>query len=143
MRIHTLSLKGLLAFREPVTLDCATLPDQGIIAITGSNGAGKTTFLESLGVAPLSACAYAAHHFYSTTFADGSLAPTLAGSAALAPGTGLQAFGDGGLTLTAPLGGVGWTVALNLGLSAVAQNQTVLSMNGLELIVRNRTFIFG
>lgn len=51
MRIERLTLKGVTAFRDPITIDCTTLP-AGLIAIIGPNGHGKTTLLESLGPAP-------------------------------------------------------------------------------------------
>lgn len=46
MRIERLALKGLLRFTETVSLDLRDLPP-GLIAITGENGAGKTTILEA------------------------------------------------------------------------------------------------
>lgn len=52
MRIEKLNLKGITAFRESISLDLTTLP-QGLIAIVGPNGHGKTTLLESLGPAPI------------------------------------------------------------------------------------------
>lgn len=47
MRIERLSLKGLTKFRDVVTLDFRELPP-GLVAITGENGAGKTTILEAM-----------------------------------------------------------------------------------------------
>lgn len=46
MRLETLSLKGILRFHEPVTLDFRDLPP-GLIAVTGPNGAGKSTLMEA------------------------------------------------------------------------------------------------
>ncbi len=46
MRLETLTIKGLLAFREPMTLDLRELPP-GLVAIVGAIGQGKTTILES------------------------------------------------------------------------------------------------
>ncbi|MEO8483096.1 MAG: SMC family ATPase [Acidobacteriota bacterium] len=47
MKIERLSLDGILRFHEPLTLDLTGVP-AGIIAVVGSNGAGKTTILESM-----------------------------------------------------------------------------------------------
>jgi exonuclease SbcC len=46
MRIETFSLKGMLRFRDPVTVDLRELPP-GLIGIVGGNGEGKTALLES------------------------------------------------------------------------------------------------
>lgn len=46
MRLETLSIKGVLRFRDEVSLDLRQLP-QGLIAFVGENGAGKTTMLEA------------------------------------------------------------------------------------------------
>jgi exonuclease SbcC len=46
MKVDTLALKGLLRFDDVVSLDFRELP-AGVIAITGANGEGKTTLLES------------------------------------------------------------------------------------------------
>ena len=89
------------------------------------------------------ACPYAAHHFSSTNFSDQALTTALLGGSTLAPVTGLQSFGSGGLLLNAPLGSVGWSVALTVGFSSSASSQTVLQMNGLNLVLRNGTFIFA
>ena len=51
MRIESLTLKGITAFRGEASVDCTALPP-GIVAIVGPNGHGKTTLLESLGPAP-------------------------------------------------------------------------------------------
>lgn len=45
MRLESLTIKGLLAFDQAVTLDARDLPP-GLIAIRGENGEGKTTLLE-------------------------------------------------------------------------------------------------
>lgn len=47
MKLETLSIKGLLRFTEPVTLDLRDQPP-GIIALTGPCGEGKTTTLEGV-----------------------------------------------------------------------------------------------
>lgn len=52
MRLESLSLRGILRFSDPITLDFRDLPP-GLIAVVGPNGAGKTTLMES----PL-ACLY-------------------------------------------------------------------------------------
>jgi exonuclease SbcC len=46
MRLESLSLRGVLRFDEPVTLNLRDLPE-GLIAICGANGEGKTTLIES------------------------------------------------------------------------------------------------
>lgn len=46
MRLETLTIKGVLAFRDTMTLDLRELPP-GLIAIVGAIGQGKTTILES------------------------------------------------------------------------------------------------
>jgi exonuclease SbcC len=46
MRIETLALKGILAFRDTLRLDLRGLPP-GLVAIVGGNGEGKTTILET------------------------------------------------------------------------------------------------
>lgn len=46
MRIHSISLKGLTVFKEPVSIDFDQLP-AGLIAVVGSNGQGKTTLTEA------------------------------------------------------------------------------------------------
>lgn len=45
-RLQLRGLKGLSTFTRPIDLDLAALPD-GLIAVTGANGAGKSTFLEA------------------------------------------------------------------------------------------------
>lgn len=46
MKIEALALRGLLRFTSDITVDVRRLPP-GLIAITGRNGEGKTTLLES------------------------------------------------------------------------------------------------
>lgn len=45
MRIDSLAIKGVLAFQAPMTLDLRGL-DEGLIAVVGANGEGKSTLLE-------------------------------------------------------------------------------------------------
>lgn len=47
MRLETIALQGVTRFHDPVALDVRTLPE-GLIAIVGQNGEGKTTLLESV-----------------------------------------------------------------------------------------------
>lgn len=46
MILHTLTLQGVLAFPGTVTLDLDALPE-GLIAVSGPNGSGKTSLLEA------------------------------------------------------------------------------------------------
>jgi exonuclease SbcC len=46
VRLDSLSIKGVLRFHEPVTLNFRELPP-GLIAIVGPNGAGKTTLMDA------------------------------------------------------------------------------------------------
>jgi exonuclease SbcC len=46
MRLDALTIRGFARFTEPVTLDVSTLPE-GLVAVTGENGAGKTFLLEA------------------------------------------------------------------------------------------------
>ena len=46
MRLETLSLGGVLRFRDPLTIDFRELP-AGLIALVGGNGKGKTSVLEA------------------------------------------------------------------------------------------------
>lgn len=46
MKLGTLSLKGVLRFHDPVTLNFRELPS-GLIAVVGPNGAGKTCIMDS------------------------------------------------------------------------------------------------
>lgn len=46
MRLETISLSGVLRFPDPVTVDFRELP-QGLIALVGANGEGKTSLLEA------------------------------------------------------------------------------------------------
>lgn len=46
MRLDALSLRGVLRFTDPVTLDLASLP-AGLVAVVGQNGEGKTTLVEA------------------------------------------------------------------------------------------------
>jgi DNA repair protein SbcC/Rad50 len=50
MRLERITVRGMLRFDAPATLDLTTLPP-GLIAVVGQNGAGKSTLLE----APLAA----------------------------------------------------------------------------------------
>ncbi len=45
MRLESLRLKGMLRFRDELHIDCREIPS-GLVALTGENGAGKTTVLE-------------------------------------------------------------------------------------------------
>lgn len=51
MRLETLTIRGMLRFRDAVSIDLRTLP-AGLIAVCGANGEGKTTIVES-GIAAL------------------------------------------------------------------------------------------
>lgn len=46
MRIEKLTLKGFLRFRDQVAIDLTSIPE-GLVAIVGPNGTGKTTLLEA------------------------------------------------------------------------------------------------
>lgn len=46
MILHRLTIKGVLAFTDAVTVDFDALPE-GLIAISGPNGSGKTSLLEA------------------------------------------------------------------------------------------------
>lgn len=46
MKLNRLTIKDVLRFTAPVTLDLSTLPP-GLIAVVGKNGEGKSTILES------------------------------------------------------------------------------------------------
>lgn len=46
MKLNTITIGGFLRFTDPVTLDLRGVPD-GLVAITGTNGSGKTALIES------------------------------------------------------------------------------------------------
>lgn len=46
MKLGTLSIKGVLRFHDPVTLNFRDLPS-GLVAIVGANGEGKTTLMDA------------------------------------------------------------------------------------------------
>lgn len=46
MRLERLTVKGFTRFEQPATLDVSNLPE-GLIAVCGANGQGKTTILDS------------------------------------------------------------------------------------------------
>lgn len=50
MKVHSLKLKGPMRYSEAVELDLSKIPD-GLVSVTGGNGAGKTALLEMLGPA--------------------------------------------------------------------------------------------
>jgi len=52
MHIRRLMLQGINAFADPIAVDLDQLPD-GLISVSGRNGAGKTTFCESMAAVPL------------------------------------------------------------------------------------------
>ncbi len=47
-----LRMKGITRFREEIVLDLAALPE-GLIAVVGGNGVGKTTIMEAMAPAAL------------------------------------------------------------------------------------------
>ena len=47
MRLEKLTIKGLLAFEEAVTLDLRAIPAGSIIAVVGANGSGKSTLMDA------------------------------------------------------------------------------------------------
>ena len=53
MRLEKLTIKGLLAFEEAVTLDLRSIPAGSIIAVVGANGSGKSTLMDAAGRVPL------------------------------------------------------------------------------------------
>jgi DNA repair exonuclease SbcCD ATPase subunit len=51
MRLARLTLRGITSFTQPVVIDLDSL-GEGLVAVVGDNGAGKTTILESVFASP-------------------------------------------------------------------------------------------
>lgn len=52
MRPLSLKMRGFTTYADPIDLDLSAIPP-GLVAITGENGAGKSSLMECLGTAPL------------------------------------------------------------------------------------------